>query len=564
MKDLTNYNLWLSKSDLESSLRDEMLKMTDEDIHESFYKDMEFGTAGIRGILGPGTNRMNIYTVRKASYAFGQYVLKYVKNAKNRGIVIAHDNRHMSREFCIEASRVFLTLGIKAYIFDSLGPTPELSFAVRELNCAGGVVVTASHNPREYNGYKVYDEHGCQLVPALIDKLLEFYNGVHNLFDVRVDLNQDDNIIVLDESMDKKYYEAVDAIRLRRDLDYKNLKVVYTPEHGTGYKGVEYLLTNQGYNLHCVKDQCIPDPDFKNTLSPNPESPKAYTKAIALAKRIKADIIIATDPDADRLGVVEIHDGKPYYFTGNESGALILDYIIKTRKELGIFKDNYVVFDTVVTSSLGAAIARKNGIEVKSTLTGFKFIGEQIDILKKTEEKEFLFGYEESYGSLISSVCRDKDALQASTMLCEMAAYYKQQGKTLLDVLNEIHEEYGYYYAKVKSIEFSGEKGLQKIQDILSYFRKAKLKRLGFNNVKYLEDYLYSVKEGNGEKFLITLPKSNVLRYIFEDGSFVAIRPSGTEPKCKFYFNVIAATESEAKNKGDYIEQFIDEIVEKI
>ena len=470
----------------------------------------------------------------------------------------------MSSEFCIEASRVFLTLGIKAYIFDSLRPTPELSFAVRELHAAGGVVVTASHNPKEYNGYKVYDDHGCQLVPALIDKLLTFYNGVHNLFDVRVDLSVDDSIITLDETMDEKYYKAVDNIRLRRNLNYKNLKVVYTPEHGTGYQGVKHLLTEQGYDLYCVEDQCTPDPDFSNTITPNPESPKAFTKAVALAKKVRADIIIANDPDADRLGVVELHDGLPYYFTGNESGALILDYIIKTRKELGKWKDNYVVFDTVVTSSLGAAIARKNGCEVMSTLTGFKFIGEQIDILKKNEEKEFLFGYEESYGSLISSVCRDKDALQASTMLCEMAAYYKEQGKTLLDVLHEIYEEYGYYYAKVKAIEFSGEKGLQKIQDILHYFRKSKLKRIGFNNVAYLEDYLYSVKEGNGEKFLITLPKSNVLRYIFSDGSFVAIRPSGTEPKCKFYFNIIANTESEAKDKGQSVEQFIDELVAKI
>ena len=564
MKAQDNYNLWLNKSDLDYDLRQIMKKMSEEEKYDAFYCDLEFGTAGIRGILGPGTNRMNKYTVRRASWAFGKYVLKYVKNADKRGIVIAHDNRHYSREFCMEAAKVFLTLGIKAYVFDSLRPTPELSFAVRELNCAGGVVVTASHNPKEYNGYKVYDEHGCQLVPNLIDKLLEFYNSIHNVFDVKVDLTQEDNIIVLDDSMDKKYYEAVDRIRLRRDLNTKDYKVVYTPEHGTGYQGVKYLLENQGYDLYLTEDQCEPNPDFANTLSPNPEEKGAYSKAIELAKKVNADLVIATDPDADRLGVVELHDGEPVYFTGNQTGAMLVEYIINTRKELNSFKDNFVMFNTVVTSSLGAAIAKRNGVDVKSTLTGFKFIGEQINILKTNDESKFLFGYEESYGCLISSICRDKDALQASTMICEMACYYKEQGKTLLDVLNNIYENYGYYYDKVKSISFSGEEGLKKIKAILQYFRKAKLTRLGDMTVDYLEDYLYSLKEGHNEKYLLTLPKSNVLRYLFNDGSFVAIRPSGTEPKCKFYFNVIGVSKEDAYQKGQSLEKFIDNLIKEI
>ncbi|MDY4788420.1 MAG: phospho-sugar mutase [Bacilli bacterium] len=564
MKELENYNLWLSKSDLDKDLREAMQKMSEDEIYDAFYCNLEFGTAGIRGVLGPGTNRMNKYVVRKASYAFGQYVLKYVNNAKSRGVVIAHDNRHMSREFCIETARVLLTLGVKAYIFDSLRPTPELSFAVRDLNCAGGVVITASHNPRQYNGFKVYDEHGCQLVPHLIDKLLEFYNGVHNVFDVKVDLTVDDSIITLDHSLDLRYYEAVDKIRLNRNLKTKDFTVVYTPEHGTGLKGVEYLLLNQGYNLHLVKEQCSPDPDFSNTKSPNPEEKGAFEKAIELAKKVKADLIIATDPDADRLGVVELHNDEPVYFTGNQTGAMLIEYIINSHKQNGTFKDNYVVFNTIVTSSLGAKIALASGVDVKSTLTGFKFIGEQIDILKKEDKQRFLFGYEESYGYLISSICRDKDALQASTLICEMACYYKEQGLTLKDVLHNIYEKYGYFYDKVKSISFSGEQGLQKIKDILQYFRKSKLKRLGDMNVMYLEDYLYSVKEGNHEKYLLTLPKSNVLRYIFSDGSFVAIRPSGTEPKCKFYFNVIGNNKEDALQKGLSLEKFIDDLVKTI
>ena len=558
MINLPNYERWSNFANLDSKLRDEMNRMNEKDLYESFYTNMEFGTAGIRGILGPGTNKMNIYTVRKASEAFARYILENISNPLERGIVVAHDNRMMSREFCLESAKVFAAHGIKTYIFDSLRPTPELSYAVRELKAAGGVVITASHNPKEYNGYKVYDEEGCQLVPHLIDKLLVHYNAIEDELAIKVDEEKAAVLTeVLPTSLDEKYYADVKKICLDNATNQKDLKVVYSPQHGTGYQGVKAIATSLGYDLVLVEEQCEPDVNFSNTISPNPEEKTAYVKAIELLKEVKGDLIITTDPDADRLGVVTIDDGEPTYFTGNQTGAMLIEYVINKHKENGTFKNNFKVFNTIVTSPLGAAIAKKNGVAVGSTLTGFKFIGEQIALLLEENKYEYLFGYEESYGYLLSSICRDKDALQATTIILEMALYYKNKGMTLKQVLNRIYDEYGYHYDKVESLSLKGSDGLAKIQEIMRTLRATDIPELAGNKVATKEDYLEQVSVTGNERTPITLPKSNVLRFVFEDGSFVAIRPSGTEPKCKFYYNIKGKDEELATKRALEIKEAI-------
>lgn len=561
MSNLPNYERWSNFENLDEVLREEMKTMNEKEIYESFYTNMEFGTAGIRGILGPGTNKMNIYTVRKASEAFARYILENIKNPLERGIVVAHDNRKMSREFCLESAKVFANHGIKTYIFDSLRPTPELSYAVRELKAAGGVVITASHNPKEYNGYKVYDEEGCQLVPHLIDKLLVHYNSIEDELAIEVDEKRALELTeVLPTSLDEKYYADVKKICLDNATNQKDLKVVYSPQHGTGYQGVKAIATSLGYDLVLVEEQCEPDENFSNTISPNPEEKTAYVKAIELLKEVNADLIITTDPDADRLGVVTVDDGETTYFTGNQTGAMLIEYVINKHKENGTFKDNFKVFNTIVTSPLGAAIAKANGVAVGSTLTGFKFIGEQIALMLEENKNEYLFGYEESYGYLLSSICRDKDALQATTIILEMALYYKNKGLTLKQVLNRIYDEYGYHYDKVESLSLKGSDGLAKIQEIMRTLRAKDIPELAGNKVATKEDYLEQVSITGNERTPITLPKSNVLRFVFEDGSFVAIRPSGTEPKCKFYYNIKGKDEAKATERALAIKEAISKL----
>lgn len=558
MVELVNYKRWNEYSALDPKLREEMNKMSEKELFESFYTNMEFGTAGIRGILGPGTNKMNIYTVRKASEAFARYLLENVSNTLQRGIVIAHDNRNMSREFCIESAKVFATHGIKTFIFDSLRPTPELSYAVRDLKAAGGVVITASHNPKEYNGYKVYDEEGCQLVPDLIDKLLVHYNAINDELAIEVNEDKYESLVeVLPRTLDEKYYADVKKICLDNATNRKDLKVVYSPQHGTGYEGVKAIATSLGYDLVLVEDQCEPDPNFSNTITPNPEEKNAYVKAIEICKQVNADLIITTDPDADRIGVVTIDNGEPTYFTGNQMGAMLIEYVILKHKENGTFKNNFKIFNTIVTSPLGAAIAKKNNIAVGSTLTGFKFIGEQIALMQETNEYTYLFGYEESYGFLLSPICRDKDALQATTIILEMALYYKNHGKTLKDVLDHIYEEYGYHYDKVESLSLKGAEGLARIQEIMKTLRELDIPSLAGNKVAVKEDYLKQISVEGELVTPITLPKSNVLRFVFEDGSFVAIRPSGTEPKCKFYYNIKGKTVEESNKRAADIKEAI-------
>lgn len=563
--DLLNYSRWINCPELDKDLKAQMMSMTKDEAFDAFYCDLEFGTAGLRGILGPGTNRMNIYVIRKASEAFARYLVAEIDNSLEKGIVIAHDNRRNSLLFCVEAAKVFSTHGIKVYIFDSLRPTPELSYAVRKLNACAGIVITASHNPKEYNGYKVYDENGCQLVPKLIDRLLVYYNQVGSELDVKIDESKAYLITKVPTTLDQEYYNDVLKISLRTDLDASKLKVVYSPQHGTGYKGVKYLLTKLGYDLVLVEDQCYPNPDFINTVVPNPEDHRAYIEAIEISKQEKADIIITTDPDADRIGVVEIHNDLPVYFTGNQMGAMLIEYIIETRKELNIYDPNYILFNTIVTSPLGAAVAKKHHVEVVSTLTGFKFIGEQIHLLETTNSpKKFMFGYEESYGFLISSIARDKDALQGTVMICEMANYYKSKGKTLYDVLNHLYDEYGYHFDQVISVYKEGSEGVAKIQKIMDIFRVMNPSQLCGYPIKAFEDYQSGTRLEDNVVTPISLPKSNVLRFVFADGGFIAIRPSGTEPKCKFYYNILDKDYDTTNIKAHKLQDYISSIVEKI
>lgn len=542
------YDLWYTGEATDEQTRAELAAIKDDEaeIADRFYTDLAFGTAGMRGVLGAGTNRMNRYTVRKATEGYARYLLQHVgDDAVTRGVVIAHDNRRMSREFCMETAGVLAANGIKAYIFDALRPTPELSFAVRHLHAIGGVMITASHNPPEYNGYKLYDEQGCQLMPRYTDVLTDIINAIEDPLNIRA-LSPDEAgelICALDASVDEAYYNAVMGIQLRRDVTAADLRVVYSPQHGTGNVPVRTVLSRCGYDLVPVVEQCTPNEDFAATKSPNPENAVAYELALEYAARENADIVITTDPDCDRLGVAALKDGKYELMTGNQSGALLLHYILTCRAEQGTIPQNAVMCNTIVTSVLGDRVCEHFGVSVQKTLTGFKFIGDKIHAWEQNGEKTYVFGYEESYGCLIADFARDKDAVQASLMLCEAAAYYKAEGKTLWDVMEECYRLYGYCLDRVVSVEHKGAAGQQKIAALLEALRATPPARVGDVDVEDVEDYLTERMISAG------FPKSNVLIYRLADGGFVAVRPSGTEPKCKYYYCMMADTAASAEQK---------------
>ena len=533
------YEKWLAGADAQTSAL--LKKMSEEEKNDSFYKDIEFGTGGMRGLLGAGTNRINKYTVAKATKGFAEYIRSCGEAAKKRGIVIAHDNRRQSRELSVITAGVLASAGIKVYLFEDLRTTPELSFSVRHLSAFGGVVITASHNPPEYNGYKLYDETGCQLVPGIVDKLIPYINAVENELDIEcLTLDKAGDLIeIIGGDVDEAYYKNVLGIRFNENAEH-NIKVIYTPQHGTGNIPVREVLARAGYEVIPVDSQCFPDTEFSNTKNPNPEMPEAYEAAIELLKEKNADIAIATDPDCDRLGAVINCGGDYKLMTGNQSGAVILYYLLSRMKESGRIPENGLMVNTVVTSTLGDKIAEDFGLSVEKTLTGFKFIGEKIKQHEQKGDKKFVFGYEESYGCLIGDFVRDKDAVQASLMFCEAADYYKSRGKTLIDVLNEIYAKYGYFLDTLTSLTLKGEDGAKQISAILEKLRNNPPKDAGGVKIVRVTDY------NNPPCGFV---KSNVLHYEFEDGSFVAVRPSGTEPKCKFYYCVRAADANGAKAK---------------
>ena len=560
------YKKWMDFKGLDKELKDELESMKNEDIEDAFYKTLEFGTGGMRGIIGAGINRMNKYTIRKANYGFGKYLFnKYGKDV-SRGVVIAHDNRNKSVEFARESASVLASFGIKTYLFDDLRPTPELSFAVRELNAVGGIVVTASHNPPKYNGYKIYDEDGCQLVPKYADEVIEFVESVEDVF--QIDYIQYDELlkngmsVVIGKDIDDLYLKAVDTVQLRKNEE-KKIKIVFTPLHGTSAKiGLEALKRN-GYDVTPVKEQMVADPNFSTVVSPNPENKEAFEYAIKLGKDVSADILIATDPDADRLGVACLHKGEYILLTGNQTGAILVDYVLRTRKEQGTLPEKGMVYNTIVTSELGATIAKSFGMEVKSTLTGFKFIGEQAKLIEDTDY-EFMFGYEESYGYVIKDFVRDKDAIQALLLLSEVANIGKNNGLTLYDYLLFLYKQYGYYIEDLVNVILEGVAGANKINEIIEHFRNNAPTTVNNLKVVKVEDYNLSIKNEFGVKSIIDLPKSNVLKYTLEDGSWFVLRPSGTEPKLKIYIGVLGESLEDSKSKNKLIKNDVLKIIDTI
>jgi phosphoglucomutase len=558
------YKKWLEFEGLNQELRDELLSMNETDIENAFYTSLVFGTGGMRGVLGAGINRMNIYTIRKANFGFGSYLSKKYDDLK-RGVVIAYDNRHKSRLFAEESASVLASFGIKSYLFESLRPTPELSFAVRYLNAIGGIMVTASHNPPNYNGYKIYDEDGCQLVPQYADQVIEIVDGVEDVFHIEtVDFNtvlEQGLVEIIGKEIDEVYLDTVDTVQLKKELD-KKIKIVFTPLHGTSAMiGLESLKRN-GYDVIPVAEQMVPDPDFRMVDSPNPENKSAFDLAIEYGKKYDADLLIATDPDADRLGIAVKHDGEYVLLTGNQTGAIMVDYILRMRKEQGSLPEKGMVYNTVVTSEFGAAIAKSYGMEVKSTLTGFKFIGEQAKLIEDTEY-EFMFGYEESYGYVVKDFVRDKDSIQALLLVSEIANVGKQTNKTLVDYLNLLYSVYGYYKEDLVNVVLEGASGASKIEEIMAYFRNNSLEEVAGLKVTLKEDYLLSVREGSSTE-KITLPKSNVIKFVLEDGSWFVLRPSGTEPKLKIYIGVKSDRLDLSKKKNKEIKEEVLDILGKI
>ncbi len=541
------YEKWCKSEFIDSDTRDELLSIKDDDkeIKERFFSDISFGTGGLRGVIGAGTNRINKYIVRKTTQGYAEYIKKCGRAAMDRGVVIAHDNRRFSVEFSKETAGVLAANGIKAYLFDSLRPTPELSFAVRALGAFGGVVITASHNPPEYNGYKLYDERGCQLVSEINDEVIAEIAKIDDPLSVKAmtEAEAGELIVTLGRDIDEKYYEAVMAISLNPDIDKSGVKIVYSPQHGTGNVPVRTVLERLGYNVIPVEEQCFPNTEFVNTPNPNPETDAAYEMAFKYAERSNADIVITTDPDCDRLGVAVRKNGKYVRMTGNQSAAVLLEYILSQRAEKGTLPENGVMFNTVVTSDLGDRVCKKYGVEVEKTLTGFKYIGEKVYRHETTGDKVFVFGYEESYGCLISDCVRDKDAVQASLMLCEAAAYYNTVGKTLLDVLADIYAKHGFFLDALDNFAFKGIDGADRMAALLNDLRNDPPKAAGDVAVVEMEDYMSKAMADKG------FPSSNVLRFLLADGSWVAVRPSGTEPKCKFYFSVVAPDKEQAEKK---------------
>ena len=542
------YQQWLDSPRVGEQDKEILRKMSNEDIDDAFYKDIEFGTAGMRGIIGPGTNRINFYTVRKATIGFAQYLLAKFKNARERGVVISHDNRHMSREFVFECAQVLNLMGFRAFIFDSLRPTPELSFGVRFKRACGGIMITASHNPKEYNGYKVYDENGCQLVPKKIEKLLKIINNMPSAIDCDIPLYKNaGEFDILTYKLDETYLDLIKNIQINSNLNKKDFKVVYSPEHGTSFVNAIRIFKECGYHVYPVLSQCAPDPNFTGTLTPNPEDPNAYIEAINYAKKINADLICITDPDGDRVGIAaRKRDGEYRIFTGNESGALLMNYIFKERERLGLLSKNGVMYNTIVTSSLGDKIATSYGVKTESFLTGFKYIGDRIQYYEENRGPDFEFGYEESYGCLISPFVRDKDGIQAILLYTEMTLFYKLKGLTLDEQYDRLEQRFGYHTTITHSITFKGSKGHNDMINLIDYIRRNPVEFLCNHKVVKYNDYLNQVSYTDNKVDKINLESSNVLKFIFDDGSSIAIRPSGTEPKCKIYVEAVSTSREKA------------------
>lgn len=573
---MEKYRFWLVSDAFDEETKKELQAIDgdDKEIKERFYKDLEFGTGGLRGIIGAGTNRMNKYTVGKATQGLANYILKNNPDGSKMGVAIAYDSRNMSPEFAERSALVLNANGIKAYVFDELRPTPELSYAVRALGCTAGIVVTASHNPPEYNGYKVYWADGAQVVYPKDKGIIGEVNAISDFSLIktmdRKEAEEKGLFNVIGKEIDDGFIKAIKAQAVRPEEIKKaeDMVIVYTPLHGTGNKPVRRVLGEVGFkNVYVVPEQEKPDKNFSTVGYPNPEDPKAFTLAIELAKEKNAEIVVGTDPDADRIGVV-IRDEKENYdiLTGNMTGALLTEYVLNGRKEKGLLPENAAVIKTIVTTEMVRAIAESYNAELIEVLTGFKFIGEKIKQFEEDHSHTFVFGFEESYGCLSGTYARDKDAVGAAMLVCEMAAYYKNRGMTLHDALEELYKKYGFYKEGVKSVTLKGIDGAEKIGKIMAYLRENTPEGFGGNKVLTVKDYKSGVftDVATGNKSESPLPASDVLYYNLEDRAWLCVRPSGTEPKIKFYMGVKAESSDAAVAKVEAMEKSVDELLEKI
>ncbi|WP_099832877.1 phospho-sugar mutase [Streptococcus suis] len=565
------YQTWLDFADLPDYLREELVAMDEKTKEDAFYTNLEFGTAGMRGYIGAGTNRINVFVVRQATEGLAKLVESKGEEAKKRGVAIAYDSRHFSPEFAFESAQVLAAHGIKSYVFESLRPTPELSFAVRHYNTIAGIMVTASHNPKEFNGYKVYGEDGGQMPPADADALTNFIRAIDNPFAVELadlEASKENGLItVLGEETDVKYLEELKDLNINPELiaEYgKDMKIVYTPLHGTGEMLARRALAQAGFeSVQVVEAQATADPDFSTVASPNPESQAAFALAEELGREVGADVLLATDPDADRVGVeVRQADGSYWNLSGNQIGAIIAKYILEAHKQAGTLPANAALAKSIVSTELVTKIAESYGATMFNVLTGFKFIAEKIQEFEEKHNYTYMFGFEESFGYLIKPFVRDKDAIQAVLIVAEIAAYYRSRGMTLADGIDEIFKEYGYFAEKTISVTLSGKDGAEQIKAIMAKFRDNSPAQFNATDIAVFEDFALQTKtdkDGNVEK--LTTPPSDVLKYTLADDSWFAVRPSGTEPKIKFYIATVGETLAEAEEKIANIEKEINEFV---
>lgn len=570
------YEQWIANPYFDEATKEELKSIAEDEneIKERFYMDLEFGTAGLRGIIGAGTNRMNIYVVRRATQGLANYIAKVDK--KSQGVAIAYDSRHMSPEFAQEAALCLAANGIKAYIFETLRPTPELSFAVRHLGCVAGINVTASHNPPEYNGYKVYWEDGAQITPPHDSGIMGEVKAISDWNTVKTmdkaEAEKAGLFEVIGKEVDDAYMAELKKQVIHMDAiqaEGKNLKIVYTPLHGTGNIPARRILKELGFeNVYVVKEQELPDGDFPTVSYPNPEAAEAFELGLKLAKEVDADLVLATDPDADRLGVrVKDKNGEYHDLTGNMSGCLLANYEISQRKAVnGSLPEDGALIKTIVTTNLADAIAKCYGVKLIEVLTGFKFIGQQILGFEKSGKGSYLFGFEESYGCLIGTYARDKDAIVATMALCEAAAYYKTQGKTLWDAMIEMYEQFGYYKDDIKAVTMKGIEGLQKIQDIMNSLRQNPPAEFAGHKVVAVRDYKADTIKNleTGEVTPTGLPNSNVLYYELTNDAWVCVRPSGTEPKVKFYYGVKGTSLADADEKSAVMGKAVLDMVDSM
>ena len=566
-----NYQKWLDFADLPDYLRQDLNNMDEKTKEDAFYTNLEFGTAGMRGLIGAGTNRINIYVVRQATEGLARLIESKGGNEKERGVAIAYDSRHFSPEFAFESAAVLAKHGIKSYVFESLRPTPELSFAVRHLNCFAGIMITASHNPAPFNGYKVYGEDGGQMPPHDADALTTYIRAIENPFAVEVadvEAEKASGLIeVIGEAVDVEYLKEVKDVNINPALIEefgKDMKIVYTPLHGTGEMLARRALAQAGFDsVQVVEAQATPDPDFSTVKSPNPESQAAFALAEELGRQVGADVLVATDPDADRVGVEVLQkDGSYLNLSGNQIGAIMAKYILEAHKNAGTLPENAALCKSIVSTDLVTKITESYGATMFNVLTGFKFIAEKIQEFEEKHNHTYMMGFEESFGYLIKPFVRDKDAIQAVLVVAELAAYYRSRGLTLADGIEEIYKEYGYYAEKTISVTLSGVDGAEQIKAIMAKFRNNAPKEWNGTAISVIEDFKAQTSTAtDGTVTALTTPPSDVLKYTLADGSWIAVRPSGTEPKIKFYIAVVGESNEESQSKIANIEAEINAFV---